>query len=263
MDSRGKETIMLHSGILPKGVILSLLLFVCMNLIIGCAGPIFGTMSPAPTVIQTGSGITIDGTTKYQTIDGFGISEAFGQAGILRGLPATAQKQVLDDLFSTSSGAGLDILRNIIPSTSDSTIEPTNPGFATVRPTYVWNGDDEGQVWLSQQVERNYGITQLYADAWSAPAFMKTNGSETNGGALCGSPYSTWCNTGDWRQPFANYLVQYLKDYQKEGITIPYVGFANEPDVPPVSYSDMQISPQQADDFVKVFGPTLRDAGLS
>ena len=254
---------MLHSGILPKGIIPSLLLFACMNLVIGCAGPIFGTISPTPTVIQTGPSITIDGTTKYQTIDGFGISEAFGEAGILRSLPATAQQQILDDLFSTSSGAGLDILRNIIPSTSDSTIEPTNPGRATVRPTYVWNGDDEGQVWLSQLVKRNYGITQLYASAWSAPGFMKTNGSESSGGALCGSPYSSWCNNGDWRQPFANYLVQYLKDYQQEGITIQYVGFANEPDIPPVSYSDMQMTPQQADDFVKVFGPTLKDAGLS
>lgn len=255
---------MLH-GILPKKFMLSLLLFTCMNLVIGCASPIpiapFGPIPPVPTAAHNGSNITIDGTTKYQTIDGFGISEAFGQANLLRSLPPTIQQQVLDDLFNTSTGAGLAILRNIIPSTSDATIEPISPPSSRVPPTYMWKGDDEGQVWLSQLVERNYDITQLYADAWSAPGFMKTNGSETNGGQLCGSP-GTSCSSGDWRQAYANYLIHYLKDYQREGITIPYVGFTNEPDIT-VSYSSMQMSAQQADDFIKVLGPTLKKAGLS
>jgi len=254
---------MLHD-IVCKKVISSLLFFVCTSLVIGCAGPIPMTQPEqvhvVPTVTYTAPGITIDGTTKYQTIDGFGISEAFGEAGLLRSLPPTVQQQIFDDLFSTSSGAGFDILRNMIPSTSDATIEPTNPGSPKAHPTYVWKGDDQSQVWLSQLVKKNYGITQLYADAWSAPGFMKTNGSEANGGQLCGSPGAS-CSSGDWRQAYANYLVQYLQDYQREGITIPYVSFLNEPDIS-IKYSSMQMSPQQADDFVKVLGPTLKNAGL-
>lgn len=118
-------------GIVCKRFISSLLFFVCTSLVIGCAGPIPMTQPEqvhvVPTVTYTAPGITIDGTTKYQTIDGFGISEAFGEAGLLRSLPPTVQQQIFDDLFSTLSGAGLDILRNMIPSTSDTTIEPTNP----------------------------------------------------------------------------------------------------------------------------------------
>ena len=197
---------MLH-GILGKGVIPSLLLFICTSLVIGCAGPIpAGQFAPTPTVptrTPTRPGITIDGATKYQTIDGFGISEAFGQADVLRNLPLTARQQVLDNLFDTSTGAGLNILRNLIASSPDATIEPTNPGSPTASPTYVWQGYDQGQVWLSKLVKKNYGITQLYANAWSAPGFMKTNGSESNGGHLCGSPGAS-CTTGDWRQAYAN-----------------------------------------------------------
>ncbi len=252
---------MLH-GIMRNVVTPSLLLFVCMNLVIGCMGPVStAPVGPTPTVSNVPA-ITIHGTTKYQTIDGFGISEAFGQANLLRQLPLTVQRQVLDDLFSTSTGAGLNILRNQIFSSSDATIEPSSPGSPAVAPTYVWDRDDQGQVWLSQLIKKQYGITQLYANAWSAPKFMKTNGSETNGGQLCGSPGASSCSSGDWRQAYANYLVRYLQDYQAEGITIPYIGFANEPDLS-IDYSSMQMSPQQADDFVKILGPTLKNTGLS
>ena len=247
--------------IFRKAALPPLLLLTCMSLVIGCAGVMPTTQRAVSTPSYNAPGITIDNTMKYQTIDGFGISEAFGEAGLLRSLPSNVQQQILDDLFSTSNGAGLDILRNMIPSSPDSTIEPANPGSPLAPPTYVWKGDDQGQVWLSQLVKKNYGITQIYANAWSAPGFMKTNGSETNGGQLCGSS-GAYCSSGDWRQAYANYLVHYLQDYQREGITIPYVSFLNEPDIP-VKYSSMQMSPQQADDFIKVLGPTLKKAGLS
>jgi glucuronoarabinoxylan endo-1,4-beta-xylanase len=259
-----RNVIMLYA-VLRKAALPSLLLLTCTSLVMGCAG-LLPTTQLAPTPIPSpphynAPGITVDSTTKYQTIDGFGISEAFGEAGLLHSLPSTVQRQILDDLFSTSSGVGLDMLRNMIPSTPDATIEPTDPGSPTAAPSYVWNGDDQGQVWLSQQLKQHYGVTQIYADAWSAPGFMKTNGSEANGGQLCGSP-GAYCSSGDWRQAYANYLVHYLQDYQRAGITIPYVSFLNEPDLS-TKYSSMLMSPQQVNDFIKVLGPTLQTAGLS
>ena len=90
-------------------------------------------------------------------------------------------------LVSTSGGAGLSILRNLIPSDSSS-IEPTSPGSPSATPKYVWSGNDaqyQGQLWLAKQA-RTYGVSTFYNDAWSAPGFMKTNNSEANGGSLCG-----------------------------------------------------------------------------
>ncbi|NUR28237.1 MAG: hypothetical protein HOV83_20750 [Catenulispora sp.] len=74
-------------------------------------GSVFALETPAhaaPTVIVGG--------TSYQKIDGFGISESFNMANAIRGLGATAQKQALDLLFSTSNGAGFSIIRNDIPA---------------------------------------------------------------------------------------------------------------------------------------------------
>lgn len=71
--------------------------------------------------------VAINAGTTYQRIDGFGVSEAFGQANSIRSASAGTQRQALDLLFNTASGAGFSILRSIIPSGSDS-IEPTLPG---------------------------------------------------------------------------------------------------------------------------------------
>ena len=122
--------------------------------------------------------ITVDIATKYQTIDGFGFSQAFGRASEFEAANATTAKTALDYLFSTTSGAGFSIIRNRIGSngTGDS-IEPTSPGSNTSTPTYVWDGDDSGQVWFTKHAV-SYGVKTIYADAWSAPGFMKTSGSD-------------------------------------------------------------------------------------
>ena len=92
-------------------------------------------------------------------------------------------------------------------------------------------------------------------------AFMKTNNSTSSGGAVCGSPGAT-CSSGDWRQAYANYLVQYAKDYSAAGIPLTYLGPENEANLS-TSYDSMQMSPAQTANFLDVLGPTLASSGLS
>jgi len=210
---------------------------------------------PAPTTPTA----IIDGSTTYQTISGFGASEAFGQAvTVMHAAPATRQR-VLDLLFSPTTGAGLTILRNEIPSDPGGTIEPTASSGPAAKPAYRALGDDEGQEWIAKQAQ-GYGVTQFLADAWGAPAFMKTNGADSGGGVLCGVPGAD-CAGGDWRQAYANYLVQYAKDYRADGIALDYLGFENEANLAP-SYSGMVLTPAQTANFADVFGPTLAASGL-
>ncbi|HEY3869718.1 MAG TPA: cellulose-binding protein, partial [Actinocrinis sp.] len=79
----------------------------------------------------------INGATTYQTITGFGTSEAFGQAESVMSASQAEQQQVLSLLYSPTSGAGLDILRNEISADSGSTIEPTAPASPTAAPSYA------------------------------------------------------------------------------------------------------------------------------
>ncbi|KZW01382.1 glycoside hydrolase [Exidia glandulosa HHB12029] len=175
--------------------------------------------------------------------------------------PAAQQQTVLDLLFSPTKGAGMTIYRIRIGSGGQGdSILPTSPGSPTSTPKYVWDGNDKGQVWVAQKA-MTYGVKTFYADAWSAPGFMKTNGVETNGGLLCGVSGAS-CASGDWRQAYANMIVQYIKYYQQSNVTITHVGFLNEPEYSP-TYSSMSSSGTQAADFIKVLYPTIQAAGLS
>lgn len=179
--------------------------------------------------------ITVDLSKKYQTMDGFGVSLAFQRANLIVNLPAAKQTAVMDLLFSNTTGAGFTILRNGLGSSPDSssdhmnTIEPKNPGSATAKPTYVWDGKDSGQFWVSKQAASVYGVKQFYANAWSAPGFMKSNNDDANGGTLS----STWFSA------FAAYLIQYISYYLDAGVPITHLGFLNEPDFTYVSPADI------------------------
>src|ERR1700733_9345222 len=105
----------------------------------------------------------INGATTYQTIAGFGASEAFGQAETLMNASSATQQQALNLLYSPTSGAGLTILRNEISADSGSTIEPTAPSSPTATPAYSALGNDQGQEWFAQQIKADFGVTNVFA----------------------------------------------------------------------------------------------------
>lgn len=70
---------------------------------------------------------------------------------------------------------------------------------------------------------------EYQADTSHRPGFMKTTGSDTNGGYLCGVQGET-C-TYDWREAYAAFLLQYVKFYASAGVPITHLGFLNEPEL--------------------------------
>ena len=223
------------------------------------AGTLVASAGPAAAADTA----TINGATTFQTITGFGASEAFGEAQTVMNASSPVQQQALSLLYSPTSGAGLNILRNWISADSGSTIEPNSPGSPGAAPTYLpmsQTSQDAGQLWFAQQIKADYGVSNVFADAWSAPAFMKTNGSASGGGAVCGTPGAT-CSSGDWRQAYANYLVQYAKDYSAAGVPLSYIGPENEANLS-TSYDSMQMSPAQTANFLDVLGPAVASSGL-
>ncbi|KAF2018556.1 glycoside hydrolase family 30 protein [Aaosphaeria arxii CBS 175.79] len=226
-------------------------------------------LGEARSTIQSrqSSTITVDLTKTYQTMDGFGTSETFQRANQMRALSPELQRYSLDLLFNRTSGAGFSILRNGIGSSPDSSsdhmvsIQPKNPGGPNAEPKYVWDGNDNSQVWVSTEAAKTYGVRTFYANAWSAPGYMKTNGNDANGGSLCGVSGAT-CSSGDWKQAYANYLVQYITYYKEVGVDITHVGFLNEPDLT-TSYASMRSNGQQAADVIKVLRPALDKANYT
>ena len=234
----------------------TLILTVPLALVTTAASATASAASPAT--------VRINNANTFQSIAGFGASEAFGQAQTVMNAPSSVQQQVLSLLYSPKTGAGLTILRNEISADPGITIEPNAPSSPAATPTYLPLSavdEDQGQLWFAQQIRAAYRVTDVMADAWSAPGFMKTNGSQVNGGTLCGEPGAS-CATGDWRQAYASYLTQYAKDYAQAGDPLSYVGPENEADIGP-GYDSMIMSPTQTADFMQYLGPTMKRGGLT
>lgn len=105
---------------------------------------------------QSSQKITVNLNQKFQTIDGFGISEAFQRANNIVNLKEPKQTEVLDLLFNTTTGAGFSIVRNGIGSSPSNAKDwmitfAQDPGSPAAPPKYNWDGKDSGQLWFSQQ----------------------------------------------------------------------------------------------------------------
>ncbi|KAK3692727.1 glycoside hydrolase superfamily, partial [Podospora appendiculata] len=225
--------------------------------------------SPVAVIEERQSGtVAVDLSKTFQTIDGFGFSLAFQRANLITNMSdKQKQRELLDLLFNRTTGAGFSIIRNGIGSSPDSssdhmnTFAPKNPGGPKAATNYQWDGKDSGQLWVSQEAVNTYGVRNIYADAWSAPGYMKTNGNEANGGSICGVTGAT-CSSGDWRQAYADYLVAYVNFYKAAGVNVTHLGFLNEPEYS-AGYASMRSSGAQAADFIKVLYPTLQAANLT
>lgn len=213
--------------------------------------------------------ITINVEQKYQTMIGGGCSGAFGiacqQFGSV-GLSPSNQELVTQILFDENIG-GLSIVRNDVGSTPGhvpgdvSSILPVCPSTPAGPFNYVWDGNDTCQLQLTQTALKYNPDVYVYADAWSAPGCTKTTGSEDNGGFICGVRGSDSPNcTADWRQAYADYLLQYVKFYEQEGIDISLLGAYNEPDFHPVYYASMESDGYQAKDFLELLYPAVKSA---
>ncbi|KAJ5454869.1 uncharacterized protein N7458_005825 [Penicillium daleae] len=225
-------------------------------------------VTATPTSSSSLISVSVNPKAQFQEVDGFGASQAFQRAEDIfgkYGLPAVNQSLVLDLLYNKEVGAGFTILRNGIGSsnTSDSnfmnSIEPTNPGGPNAKPDYVWDRYNSGQFPLAQQAYAR-GLQTLYADAWSAPGYMKTNDDENNGGYLCGVTNES-CASGDWMQAYANYLVQYARFYKESGVDVTHLGFLNEPQFA-ATYAGMLSNGTQAADFIRLLAKTIKKSGL-
>ncbi|KAL9076014.1 MAG: hypothetical protein Q9157_003816 [Trypethelium eluteriae] len=233
--------------------------------------------------INTTVSVVVNGFVKYQQMIGGGCSGAFGvacdQFGRY-GLSPANQDIVTETLFSENIG-GLSVLRNDIGSNGSSTdgsifsILGTCPSTPDGPFDYTWDGNDTCQVQLSKTALKYNPDLFIYADAWSAPGCMKNVGTDDDGGLICGvrgsygndnegsqseSSASSQCNNTDWRQAYADYLVQYVKYYQQEGVNVSMLGAYNEPDFNPVTYASMESDGYQAKDFLEVLYPTAKAA---
>lgn len=195
-----------------------------------------------PANIYAASNVTVDWDKTYQTIDGFGISEAFHQSNNIARLGETKQNEIYDLLFSTTDGAGFSIFRSMLGDggTWGNADDGPNKTMQPAEDVWDWNESNDDQIPMMRAIQSKYGIDQIMYSVWSPPAWMKTNGSVV-GGSLRPDKY----------QAYATYLAEHIKNYKsKFGIEITHIGIQNEPNLE-TSYSSCRWTPEELKIFMR------------
>ena len=203
---------------------------------------------------QTSRQLVLDPSTTFQTLIGIGGSFTESGAYVLSELSRESRKKVLEAYFSPA-GAHISLTRTHIASCD----------FSVRNYTYAPVPGDEKLEHFSIEPDRTYLLPmiqqaqsvagsefKILASPWTAPPWMKTNGT-WNGGELKPEYYAA----------FAQYIIKYIEAYGKEGIPIWGLTPINEPLGNDANWESTHFNPQQMRTFIaNHLGPALRDASL-
>jgi len=199
--------------------------------------------------------INVDTTQTYQTIDGFGFALTGGSAYVLNSLDDTHKTALLNELFATdSTHIGISYLRISIGA-SDMSSAPFSyddvPGDVSLA-NFSLDKEKADLIPILQKIIAINPNIKILACPWSAPAWMKTNNSFTQG-SLQAQYYGA----------YASYFVKYIQAMKANGITIDAITPQNEP---LNAYNTPAMLWQSADEgnFIKNnLGPAFKAANIT
>lgn len=204
---------------------------------------------------SSGLVIKIDSAVAYQTMDGFGYSLTGGSAYHLnQKLDSAERSKILKELFSTEGKSiGVSYLRiSIAASDLDDHVFSYNDGAADPGlKNFTIEEDRKNLIPILKQILAINSSIKIMGSPWSPPAWMKDNNSP-KGGSLKPEYYSA----------YANYLLKYIKEMEKEGIPIDAITLQNEPENPKNNPSLVMTAQQQAEFVKNHVGPLFKEAGI-
>ena len=214
--------------------------------------------SALATPVDGAPTVTIDPSTSYQPIEGFGAAITDSSAHVLAASPH--RDEIMANLFDPVHGLGLSYLRQPIGASDFVVGQPyTYDDMPAGRTDYGQRhfsiAHDKAQILpLLREAKRLNPHLQIVATPWSQPAWMKTNDSLI-GGRLIDSPAIY--------HSYALYLVKFIEAYRSQGVTVNTITVQNEPqNRTPSGYPGTDMSAAQEEKVIEALGPMLRGAHL-
>ncbi len=168
--------------------------------------------------------LTINTDKTYQEMDGFGYTLSGGSAMLIAKMSAPARAKFLQEIYGTGvNDLGSSYIRiSVGASDLDEKVfsyDDLPTGQTDVNLEKFDLGYDKLYlIPVLQQILKINPSIKILGSPWSPPVWMKTNG-DTRGGSLKPEYYTA----------YAKYLVKYVQEMKKNGITIDALTVQNEP----------------------------------
>jgi O-glycosyl hydrolase len=190
------------------------------------------------TAYSSAQTVNVDVSMSNQTLEGWGTSLAWFANGVGGWTNTTNQTDLMNALFSPSSGLGLSYLRYNIgggdnPNCGQSgyyacitPVQHAVPGYEPSEGTYNWTAD-ASQRWVAQKAQ-SLGANLFEAISYSPPYWMTISG--TSQGGVSGAENLASGYYGPGTGTFADYLTTVAQYYASNwGITFHHLEALNEP----------------------------------
>ena len=208
---------------------------------------------------SSGPVITVDNTTQYQQMDGFGGSLTDSSAWLIwNKLSVGQQSTLMQELFSPGSGIGISFLRQPMgasdfSSSGNYSYDDLPPGQTDPNLTnFSITHDAPYIIPLVKQARAINPNIKVVALPWSPPAWMKSSGT-MNGGNMNPAYFPS----------LAMYFVDFVQAYQQQGIPIYALSVQNEPLYSTTGYPSESLAASDESTFIASnLGPALSAAGL-
>ena len=212
-----------------------------------------GDVAGLPTVV-------VDPKERHQSIVGFGAAITDSSAWLIQNkLSAQQRDSLLRELYGRGEGGlGFSFTRVTIGASDFSldhyslddapggAADPTLEHFSLARPQQYVFPTVRAALKINPELK-------VMASPWSAPAWMKTNGSLIQG-QLKPEAYPV----------YARFFARYVKEAAKVGVPIDYLSVQNEPDFEPENYPGMRWpAPDRAKFFGEHLAPTFKREKIS
>ncbi|HEY3819838.1 MAG TPA: glycoside hydrolase family 30 beta sandwich domain-containing protein [Polyangiaceae bacterium] len=208
--------------------------------------------------------ITVDPTTTYQSIVGFGASITDSSSYVMtKYLSAADLATLLAKLFDPAQGIGLGFLRQPLGASDFSSVGNFSYDDGAADPAlsrFSIAQDLKATIpVLKQALAVAPGLVVL-GTPWSPPAWMKNNDSMDGTGGGGGSSGLA----GDAYDPLAQYFVKWVQAYVAQGIPVRAVTPQNEPLNGAAAYPGMDLdAPSELALIATHMGPAFQSAGLT
>lgn len=200
------------------------------------------------------SGIIINPILTFQSIDGFGYTLTGGSADVIQALDPVKRANLLQELFGTQTGQmGISVLRIGVGATDlDGEAYSYDEVAGDISLSkFSLAKAQKSLIPLLKQIKSIQPGIKLMATPWSPPAWMKDN-LTTKGGSLA----------PEYEAAYAQYLVKYVQEMAKQGLTIWALTPQNEPLHPGNNPSLLMTAGQQNNWIKNNLGPAFAQAKL-